>query len=80
MMFESLARGLTDDIDFDAEALGTAAEFMSPDPIVASPDEPIKAVARQMAEERVHRVIFVDDQRLVLGIATSLDLLKAFPD
>jgi CBS-domain-containing membrane protein len=33
-----------------------------------------------MAAERVHRVIVVDDQRLVLGVVTSLDLLEAFPD
>ncbi len=79
-MFESLARGLADDVDLDPGRLGSVAEFMSPYPIVASPDEPIKAVARQMAEERVHRVIVVDDQRLVLGIVTSLDFLKAFPD
>ena len=79
-LFESLARGLADDVDLDPDELGSVAEFMSPYPIVASLDEPIKAVARQMAEERVHRVIVVDDQRLVLGVVTSLDLLKAFPD
>ena len=78
-MFESHARGLADGVDLDPEGLGSVAEFMSPYPIVASPDETIGAVARRMAEERVHRVIVVDDQRQVLGIVTSLDMLKAFP-
>ena len=78
-MFESLARGLTDDVDLDPEGLGSVAEFMSPYPIVASSDEPIGAVARRMAEEGVHRVVVVDEEKRVLGIVTSLDLLKAFP-
>ncbi len=78
-MFESLVRGLADDFDLDPEALGPVAEFMSPYPIVASPDEPIGAVARRMAEEGVHRAVVVDEEKHVLGILTSLDLLKAFP-
>jgi CBS-domain-containing membrane protein len=47
--------------------------------VTANAEEPIAAVARRMADERVHRIIVVDKSRHVLGIVTSLDLLKEFP-
>ena len=79
-VLESLAEGLGSGGDLDPESLGTVEEFMSTDPVTAFRDETIGAVARRMAEERVHRVIVVDEGQHVLGIVTSLDLLKAFPD
>ena len=41
-------------------------------------DEPVSDVARRMADEGVHRVIVVEGERVV-GIVTSLDILKVFP-
>lgn len=78
--FASLAEGLAGGADLDLEELGTVEEFMSPEPVTVTPDDPLGVAARRMAEERVHRVIVVDDQRHVLGIVTSLNLLKAFSD
>ena len=77
----SLARaaGLADGTAMDPHELGTVEEFMTPEPVTASPDESIGVVAHRMAEEHVHRVIVVDDEQHVLGIVTSLDLHKAFP-
>lgn len=75
--FESLADGRS--AEFDSEDLGIVEEFMTPEPVVASCDDAIAGTARRMAEEGVHRVIVVDDERHVLGIVTSLDLLRTFP-
>ena len=77
--FESLAEGLTDD-DLYPDNLGTVEEFMTPSPVTAVLDDTIGTVARRMAEDGVHRVVVVDDERMVLGIVTSLDVLRAFPD
>ncbi len=77
--FESLAEGVQTGTGLHPGELGTVEEFMSPEPVTASPDEPIVAVARRMADEGIHRVVVVDEQQHVLGIVTSLDLLKVFP-
>lgn len=73
----TLAEGLEIEVEFNADELGTVEEFMSVDPVTVAPDDPATAVARRMAEERIHRVIVVDDERRVCGIVTSLDMLRA---
>ena len=79
-MFEALAEGLAEGMTLDSEALGVVEEFMTPDPVTASEDETIGVVAHRMASERVHRVIVVDDAMKALGVVTTLDLLKVFPE
>lgn len=51
-------------------------DFMSEDPITAPPSTPVTALARTMLESRVHRVVIVDDERIPIGIVTSLDLVR----
>jgi CBS domain-containing protein len=63
----------------DPGELGTVEEFMTTEPVTGRPDEPLGAVARRMADENVHRVVVVDSRRHVVGIVTSLDLLREFP-
>jgi CBS domain-containing protein len=70
----SIAEGLGGEID--TETLGVVSEFMNPAPVTAGPDEPIDDIARRMRDERVHRVIIVDQRNHLLGIVTSLDMLK----
>lgn len=70
----AIAEGLG--ADFDAASLGIVNDFMNPEPVTAGPDETIAAVARRMLEERVHRVVVVDGDRRLLGIVTSLDMLR----
>jgi CBS domain-containing protein len=77
--FESLAEGLDMGSDLDPEELGTVEEFMSTEPVTSGPEEPVGAVAHRMAEENVHRIVVVDKRRHVVGIVTSLDLLREFP-
>lgn len=57
--------------------LGIVEDFMSSAPVTVTPGTPILSVARRMVEERIHRIIIVDDDGCLLGIVTSLDLLKA---
>lgn len=66
-------------VDVDAARVGTVDDVMSVDPVTAKAEEKLATVAHRMAEERVHRVIVVDLQRRPVGIATTLDLLRAFP-
>lgn len=67
------------ELSVDVEEMGTAEEFMTPEPVTVPLDEPIARIAQRMAEERVHRVIVVDKDRRVMGVVTTLDLLAKFP-
>lgn len=80
--FAALAEGLSSGTggDLDPEALGTVDDFMSTDPVTATVDESIGRVARRMAEQGVHRVPVVDDRGRAIGILTTLDLLRVFPE
>ena len=51
------------------------ADIMQTNVLAVEPDTPIATIAARMAEERVHRVVVVDRDR-VKGIVTSLDVLK----
>jgi CBS domain-containing protein len=77
--FESLAEGLGTGSDMDREELGAVEDFMTTEPVTGRPDEALGVVAHRMAEENVHRIIVVDQRRHVVGIVTSLDVLREFP-
>lgn len=57
--------------------LVTVDDFMTTEPITASPSTPINEIAQRMVSARVHRVIIVDREHIPVGIVTSLDLVKA---
>jgi len=78
-VFELLSAELGSESDLLAEPPIVVDDFMSTEPVTAGPDEPVAAVARRMADERVHRVVVVDAERRPIGIVTSLDLLRVFP-
>ncbi len=61
----------------DAVDLGIVADFMTSSPVTASPDEPIRDVARRMRDQRVHRIIVVDGDDRLTGVLTTFDLLRA---
>ncbi|TAH39656.1 MAG: CBS domain-containing protein [Planctomycetota bacterium] len=63
-----------------AEPLILVGDFMSTDPVTACPDESVADVAHRMAEQGVHRLIIVDEELQPIGIVTTLDVLRAFPD
>lgn len=50
-------------------------EAMRTQVITCGPDDPVPAVARQMLEHHVHRIIVVQDERPI-GVVSALDLAK----
>ena len=51
------------------------ADCMSPDLVSVDGDTPVAEVARVMRENRIHRVLVLED-RVLRGIVTSFDLLQ----
>lgn len=78
--FEQLADTSTvDDEDENVRnRLGVVRDFMSPQPLTATPDDSLVDVADKMAEHRVHRVVVVNPDGTAAGVVTSFDLLKVF--
>ncbi len=52
-------------------------EIMSPNVFTASPEEDLSTVARKMVESGYHRVIVTNEKNEILGIVSSLDVLRA---
>jgi CBS domain-containing protein len=63
----------------DVEDMGIVEDFMSSEPVLATEGEPVASIAQRMAQEKIHRIIVVDEDGCLTGIVTSLDLLKVFP-
>jgi CBS domain-containing protein len=61
------------------EKLGSDAvnDYMTPGPVVATSDAPVRTLARQMVDARIHRIFVVDAARRPIGVVTSTDLLAA---
>ena len=62
---------------WDPSGLGTVEEFMSAEPIMARVDEPLEVVARRLVGRAVHRAVVVAEDGRVLGIVTTMDMLRA---
>jgi CBS-domain-containing membrane protein len=56
---------------------GMVREFMTPDPVTASPETPIARLAQMMTDAQIHRLIIVDEQRRPVGIVSSTDIVAA---
>lgn len=76
---ETLAEGMAFDAELDPEQLGFVEDIMTPEPVAVSPEDTVAKVAHLMADEHVHRAIVVDDRERLVGIVTSLDILRVFP-
>jgi CBS domain-containing protein len=72
-----LLRPAADEIDTDRL---TAADIMTREIVAVSPELPIAEVAETMREQHIHRVLVIEDRDL-LGVLTTFDLLRALvPD
>jgi predicted transcriptional regulator len=56
--------------------VGTAADVMTKDPVIARADLSIRDAAQLMIRRGIHRVLVAEDQRLV-GVLSTLDLATA---
>ena len=54
--------------------------WMSPDVVSVAIDSTIEHAAKQMLHNRVHRLLVLDDQRRVVGVVSTMDLLAALVD
>jgi CBS domain-containing protein len=64
-------------VDVEQLPVDAVREFMTPNPVTASPDTPIRELAREMIDAHIHRIVVVDEERQPIGIVTSTDILAA---
>jgi predicted transcriptional regulator len=55
----------------------TVGDLMNPDVLAVYEDDPAAAAAAGMVEKKVHRVIVLDEEQKMVGIVTSMDIVKA---
>jgi CBS domain-containing protein len=60
------------------EEVRQVGDIMTEEVLTVGPDTPISEIAERMARDRVHRVLVMEDDKLV-GIVTSIDVLAHFP-
>ncbi len=53
-------------------------DIMQEEVLTVAPETPAGEIAERMAEDRIHRVLVLDGDKLV-GIVTSIDLLAYYP-
>lgn len=66
--------------DFPPEPLVCVEDFMTEDPVTVGADATASNIARLMVQHRMHRIVVIDRDRFPIGIVTSLDLLRHFPN
>ena len=55
----------------------TVGDLMNPDVLAVYAEDPALAVAVGMVQRNVHRVVVVDEEQRMIGIVTSMDIVKA---
>lgn len=55
---------------------GSVEDAMSPGAVSVGPDEPLESAIRLMAFEGVHRLVVLDAESQLVGIITSMDVLR----
>jgi CBS domain-containing protein len=55
----------------------TVGDLMNPDVLAMYAEDPALAAAAGMVQRNVHRVIVLDDEQKMIGIVTSMDIVKA---
>ncbi len=55
----------------------TVGDLMNPDVLAVYPEDPALAAAVGMVQRNVHRVIVLDEEQKMIGIVSSMDIVKA---
>jgi CBS domain-containing protein len=56
---------------------GTVADFMTPDVVSVYDDEPVHLACEVMLRRGVHRVLVIDGEGSIVGILSSMDVVRA---
>jgi CBS domain-containing protein len=56
---------------------GTVGDFMTADPVTASPATPLRELARRMIDAHIHRVVVTDAAGRPLGVVSTTDIVAA---
>lgn len=59
-----------------ANELRAVGDVMTPEVLAVGPDEPMQRAIVSMAFEGVHRLLVLDDKKRLVGIVTSMDVLR----
>ena len=80
-LYYSLHAGLADEHgDPTVSRQGTVADVMTPSVLSVHPQASIVEAGRMMVAMGVHRLLVVDDQRMLAGIVSVIDLVRDFVD
>jgi CBS-domain-containing membrane protein len=52
-------------------------KIMTRDPVTVNPDTPIRSLARQMIDARIHHVVVTDEDKKPMGVVSSTDIVAA---
>lgn len=52
------------------------SEVMTQDVVSVGPETPIQDVAQTMVEQKIHRILVLDDRKQILGLISALDLVQ----
>ncbi len=63
--------------DWDTLPAESVSWYMTPDPVLVSPQTPLGELARMMVDAHIHRVIVAGADRRPTGIVSSIDVLAA---
>jgi CBS domain-containing protein len=55
----------------------TVGDLMNPDLLTIYAEDPALAAATTMAQRNIHRVVVLDEKQKMVGIVTSMDIVKA---
>jgi CBS-domain-containing membrane protein len=55
----------------------TVGDLMNPDVLAVYTEDPALAAAAGMAQRNIHRVIVLDEQQKMVGIVSSMDIVRA---
>ncbi len=66
--------------DTDESLKGKVEDVMTPYVLSVQENDSMIEAARTMADEKVHRLVVVDDDGVLVGILSALDALRGFAD
>lgn len=75
---ESMKAWLLETADRNDLSKRRVEEVMTPDVVAIGPESSLAQAAREMVRSRVHRLAVLDDEKRLLGIVSTMDVLDAF--